>query len=138
MREKLMFYFMWGLQLFAQLSFLAFGIVYIIIGIEKGSFEIAKMSILFFAIFAYQQRKKSKNTLRELFQDRRDFINSQDFWVMGSFMQINERYSLKHKKKIPENKLRKMKGGRYVGQAEIEPFNPQLTPSNPQAILTNP
>jgi len=120
-----MFYFMWLLQLFAHLAFLAFGIALVAIDITKGyGGEVAKLSILFFVIFAYQQRKSSDNTLREVFKERRDFINSQDLWVMGSFIQINERYSLKRKRKIPEYKIRKMKGGRYIGQAEIESFMP--------------
>jgi len=49
-----------------------------------------------------------------------------DYWVLGSYMEINKRYSVKRKRKISEKRIRKTKGGPYIGQAVIEPFNPDI------------
>ena len=118
-----MFYTIWVMQLVAHLSFLFFGIAYFTLGfIKKASPEIFSLGFVFFILFILQQR--SKNNIKGLMRDRREFIDSQNFWVYGAYIEINERYSVKRKKKIPEKRIRKMKGGRYLGQAPIEPFRP--------------
>lgn len=105
---KWSFYFLWVIQLFAHLSFLLFGITYFILASVKlegeAAPEVFGLGFVFIILFILQQR--SKNNIRGLMRDRKDF--ERGWWtVNGRMFEINKRYSLRKKHEIPEMKVRK-------------------------------
>ena len=110
-----MFYILWVLQFFAHLSFLLFGGIYFALGfLNKASPEIFGLGFIFVVLFILQQR--SKNNIKELLRDRKDF--EREYWGYVDWS-INKRYSLRKKREIPEKKVRKHISESYLTRSNF-------------------
>jgi len=100
MGGRVTFYILWCFQVFAHVAPLLLGTAYFIVAAKEALF----LGFIFIGMFIYQQR--STNNIKSLFKDRKDF--ERGYWTLTPrFDELNKRYSLRKKREIPENKVRK-------------------------------
>ena len=99
---KMSFYLVWGAQLLSILVVFTMAIVNILM-IFKGHGEAALLALIF-GIMSYRFATNKTSGFKALRKDLRAFKEDQNFiWRYP----INDRYSLRKKKKIPEKIVRR-------------------------------